>query len=114
MSNDPDDVQRAVEEFLGRQVPFAQVPRLADPVPDLVSARLVMEFADSRVVVFEAKGPAPSLVTVKHDPPDRTLDREQPVSLDLVSGLALCSPVTEIVLRVRAARGYSLRYLDTS
>ena len=81
-------------------------------VASIVSARLVMEFADGRVAVFEAKDPGPSYVQIDHVPPDRILDKEQPVSPELVRGLALCGSVAEVLLRVRAARGYELRYLD--
>jgi hypothetical protein len=86
--------------------------RAGDQIPQIVSARMVMEFADGRVCIFEAKDPAPSYVQIEHIPHDRILDREQPAYPELIHGLALSSPVAEVLLRIRAVRGYALRYLD--
>lgn len=85
---------------------------IGDPVPNITSARLEIKFADGRTCIFEAKDPGPAEVLVEHMPADRVLDREQPVSPDLLHALALRDAVGGFTLRIRAAGGYSLRYLD--
>jgi hypothetical protein len=91
---------------------FIRQVQLGDSIPNIVSARLVMEFADGRVAIFEAKDPPPSFVQIEHIPHDRILDREQPAAPEIIQGLALSGPVAEVLLRLRAERGYTLRYLD--
>jgi len=84
-----------------------------DPIPNITSARLVIEFADGRACVFEAKDPGPAEVQFEYAARhDRFLDQEQPVSPELIHGLALVGETAGITLRIKAARNCVLRYLD--
>jgi hypothetical protein len=71
-----------------------------------------MEFADGRVAVFEARDPGPAKVQVDHLPPDRTLDHIQAAYPEMLNALAMLAPVGGITLRIRAARGHELRYME--
>lgn len=73
---------------------------------------MVIEFSDGRVCVFDARNPAPSFIQIEHIPHDRILDQERPAYPDVIGALALSGPVEEVLLRIRAAQGYTLRYLD--
>lgn len=85
---------------------------IGDPIPNITSARLEIKFADGRTCIFEAKDPGPAEVGVEHLPPDRILDRDQPAYPEMLYSLASIGDVGGVLLRLRAARDCTLRYLD--